>query len=55
MDTGAEMLVTMCPFCQGSFNGNVKKMGNPIEIAGVDALMLEAMGGDENGTTGTGK
>ena len=49
------MLVTMCPFCQGSFNGNVKKMGNPIEIAGVDALMLEAMGGDENGTTGTGK
>ncbi len=44
MDTGAEMLVTMCPFCQGSFNQAVETLNAPIQVAGADALLLEAMG-----------
>ncbi|MBQ7738900.1 MAG: (Fe-S)-binding protein [Desulfovibrionaceae bacterium] len=45
METGAEMLATMCPFCQGSFNQAVKALNVPLEVAGVDALLLEAMEG----------
>lgn len=44
IETGAEMLVTMCPFCQGSFNQAVKAMHCTLGVAGVDALLLEAMG-----------
>ena len=46
IDTGADALVTLCPFCQGAFNQAVKAMNASIEVAGVDALMLESMGGD---------
>lgn len=45
VSTGAQMLVTMCPFCQGSFNQAVKKMDVQLQVAGVDALLLESMGG----------
>ena len=47
IDTGADALVTMCPFCQGAFNQAVKALNASIEVAGVDALMLESMGGGD--------
>jgi heterodisulfide reductase subunit D len=47
-DTGADMLATMCPFCQGSFMGAVKALNSPLEIIGVDALLLQSMEGDSN-------
>lgn len=42
--TGAEMLVTMCPFCQGSFTQAIKEMGAQITVTGVDALLLQSLG-----------
>lgn len=47
LSTGAEVLVTMCPFCQGSFTQAVKELGATLEVAGVDHLLLQAMGGDD--------
>jgi len=44
IDTGAEVLVTMCPFCQTSFGQAIQDMGAPIRLAGVDELLLEAAG-----------
>ncbi len=55
VDTGADMLVTMCPFCQGSFDQAVKAMNAPIEVAGVDTLLLEAMGGNDGIASSSGK
>ena len=43
LSTGAEMLVTMCPFCQGSFEQAVRELNAPIEVAGVDHLLLQSM------------
>lgn len=40
--TGAEVLATMCPFCQTSFTQAIKELGAPIRLAGVDELLLEA-------------
>lgn len=42
--TGAEVLATMCPFCQTSFTQAIKELGGPIRLAGVDELLLEAAG-----------
>ena len=47
LSTGADMLVTMCPFCQGSFTQAIKELEAPLEVAGVDHLLLQAMGGDD--------
>ena len=44
MSTGADVLVTMCPFCQGSFTQAIKELDAPLEVAGVDHLLLQAMG-----------
>ncbi len=46
LDTGAGMLVTMCPFCQASFQQAVREMNAPIEVAGVDSLLLQSLEGD---------
>jgi Fe-S oxidoreductase len=43
MDTGAETLVTMCPFCQASFDAAIKNIGAPLGLIGVDELLLQAM------------
>jgi len=41
--TGADMLVTMCPFCQGSFAQAIKELGASIELSGLEALLLESV------------
>lgn len=44
VDTGAEVLVTMCPFCQTSFAQAIKELGASIMLAGVDELILQSTG-----------
>jgi heterodisulfide reductase subunit D len=41
--TGADALVTMCPFCQSSFGLVKKKMDSKIEIHGVEDLFLRSL------------
>ncbi|QXE92651.1 (Fe-S)-binding protein [Geomonas subterranea] len=41
--TGADTLATMCPFCQSSFAPLLQKMGNPLQLVGVEELLLQSM------------
>lgn len=41
--TGAEMLVTMCPFCQGSFAQAIGELGVDIGLSGLEELLLESV------------
>jgi heterodisulfide reductase subunit D len=41
--TGAEVLVTMCPFCQTSFTQALKELGSGMRLAGVEELLLESL------------
>jgi len=43
METGADTLVTMCPFCQLSFDLVLKEMGYPLALAGLEDLLLESI------------
>ena len=43
IDTGADMLVTMCPFCQGSFTQAIKELDARIELSGLEGLLLESV------------
>ena len=43
MATGAEVLVTMCPFCQASFAQALKELGSSMRLAGVEELLLESL------------
>lgn len=43
--TGADTLVTMCPFCQSSFAPMLKKMDVAMELIGVEELLLQSMEG----------
>ncbi|MDR0827687.1 MAG: (Fe-S)-binding protein [Desulfovibrio sp.] len=42
-ETGAEMLVTMCPFCQGSFAQAIQESGSGMQLSGLDALLLASL------------
>jgi heterodisulfide reductase subunit D len=44
IETGAEVLVTMCPFCQTSFTQAIKELGADIQLAGVEELLLQSLG-----------
>jgi Fe-S oxidoreductase len=41
--TGADTLVTMCPFCQSSFAPMLKKMNAAMELIGIEELLLQSM------------
>jgi len=41
--TGADMLVTMCPFCQASFTQAIAELGADIELAGLESLLMESV------------
>ena len=41
--TGADMLVTMCPFCQGSFSQAIKETGATIGLSGLEELLLASL------------
>ena len=41
--TGADALVTMCPFCQGSFAQAITELGADIGLCGLEALLLESV------------
>jgi heterodisulfide reductase subunit D len=43
IDTGANVLVTMCPFCQGSFAQAIQELGSSIQLAGLEQLLLESV------------
>jgi Fe-S oxidoreductase len=43
ISTGAEILVTMCPFCQTSFAQALKELGSGMRLAGVEELLLESL------------
>lgn len=45
MATGADMLVTMCPFCQGSFAQAIKELDAPLGLSGLETLLLESVSG----------
>lgn len=45
VSTGADMLVTMCPFCQGSFTQAIKELGATIELCGLEELLLRSVSG----------
>jgi Fe-S oxidoreductase len=42
IDTGADVLVTMCPFCQAAFAQAIQELGARIRLAGVEELLLES-------------
>lgn len=42
-ETGAEAMVTMCPFCQSSFTLVKKEMGAKIKILGVEEVLLNSL------------
>lgn len=41
--TGAEVLATMCPFCQTSFAQAIKELGSSLQLSGVEELLLESI------------
>jgi len=41
--TGAETLVTMCPFCQGSFAQAINEAGASIGLCGLEELLLDSV------------
>lgn len=43
VETGADVLVTMCPFCQASFSQSIEKLGVAIELIGVEELLLQSV------------
>jgi len=43
MDTGADTLVTMCPFCQASFSQAIGELGSNIGLAGLESLLMESV------------
>jgi heterodisulfide reductase subunit D len=43
-NTGADTLVTMCPFCQTSFTQSIKTLNSPLKFASVEELLLESLG-----------
>lgn len=45
IDTGADVLVTMCPFCQTSFTQAIKELDSKLELRGVDELLLASLEG----------
>jgi len=45
VETGADLLVTMCPFCQASFTQSIDKLGVNIELIGVEELLLQSVEG----------
>jgi len=45
VSTGADMLVTMCPFCQASFTQAIKELDAAIELCGLEELLLRSVSG----------
>jgi heterodisulfide reductase subunit D len=43
IDTGADVLATMCPFCQTSFAQALKELGSSMQLMGVEELLLESL------------
>ncbi len=43
IETGADTLVTMCPFCQTSFSQSIERMDAPLELLGVEDLLLQSV------------
>lgn len=43
IETGADMLVTMCPFCQASFAQAITELDAHIELAGLEQLLLQSL------------
>jgi heterodisulfide reductase subunit D len=43
IDTGADVLATMCPFCQTSFAQALKELGSAMQLMGVEELLLESL------------
>lgn len=43
IETGADTLVTMCPFCQGSFSQAISELKASIQLAGLEQLLLESV------------
>ncbi len=41
--TGADTLVTMCPFCQASFAQAIEELGAGIGLCGLEALLLDSV------------
>jgi hypothetical protein len=37
------MLVTMCPFCQGSFTQAIQELNSSLQVAGLEQLLLESV------------
>ena len=51
--TGADTLVTMCPFCQGSFTQAIKESkesATPIRLVGLEEMLLASLGDEEQET-----
>ena len=44
VETGADTLVTMCPFCQGSFTQAIKENAASIGLSGLEELLLASLG-----------
>jgi heterodisulfide reductase subunit D len=43
VETGADTLVTMCPFCLGSFTQAIRESGASIHLAGLEELLLASL------------
>jgi heterodisulfide reductase subunit D len=43
METGADTLVTMCPFCQASFSQAIGELNGTIKLMGLEQLLLESL------------
>ena len=44
LDTGAEQIITTCPFCAMNLNAGAKKLGVNIKTIDVLQLVLESLG-----------
>ncbi len=44
IETGADTLVTMCPFCQTSFSQAIGELQGTIQLMGLEQLLLESVG-----------
>ena len=44
LETGAEVLASACPFCEGNLADTVQAMGAGIEVMDLTDLVLEALG-----------
>jgi Fe-S oxidoreductase len=43
--TGAEALVTACPWCVRLFQDTIREMGNPLKVIDVTELLMRSLGG----------